>query len=161
MVRCEMKEGKHITIAYGSDEFIGYLLSVYDDRLAPNIEASEAVNKICNVDDPAVEKACGAYLQLTTDDKPNVEKVAKETLAVFYERYGVPQAQIKRMWQGVELEGTSKVVVEWKQRTRRTRSLLGWHYEDMFDDRDERHVTLLLEDGMRYTLKGNAVDYIG
>ncbi|KAI5829666.1 hypothetical protein K523DRAFT_416566 [Schizophyllum commune Tattone D] len=62
MVRCEMKEGKHITIAYGSDEFIGYILSVYDDRLAPNIEASEAVNKICNVDDPAVKKACGAYL---------------------------------------------------------------------------------------------------
>ncbi|KAL1662774.1 hypothetical protein GGF50DRAFT_89754 [Schizophyllum commune] len=149
MVRCEMKEGKHITIAYGSDEFIGYILSVYDDReaydiceavepsgsgcyhglvtgfgigktvskatmeffwkrLAPNIEASEAVNKICNVDDPAVEKACGAYLQLTTDDKPNVEKVAKETLAVFYEH----QTHVARSRVGGYEQGGSGVEAE-------------------------------------------------
>ena len=39
-------EGSPIHIAYGSDEFCGIFLSVFDDRLAYNESASNAVNKV-------------------------------------------------------------------------------------------------------------------
>ncbi|KAL1731551.1 hypothetical protein EV714DRAFT_271581 [Schizophyllum commune] len=101
MVRCEMKEGEHITIAYGSDECIGYILSVYDDRLeTPGTDTSDEVYDICEAVEPC---GTGCYHGLVTGIGIG-KRVSKATMEYFWKLYGVPESQIQRMRRGEEVE---------------------------------------------------------
>ncbi|KAI5891392.1 uncharacterized protein SCHCODRAFT_02628969, partial [Schizophyllum commune H4-8] len=92
MVRCEFRQGS-TEVAYGSDPAIGYFFSVCDSRIAYQSGSTAEVNSACEAIDYSGD---GAYVSLTTGLGIG-KKVSKEAMAVFWERFGVPQSQIERL----------------------------------------------------------------
>ncbi|KAL1748251.1 hypothetical protein HDZ31DRAFT_60446 [Schizophyllum fasciatum] len=99
MVRCELSQGI-LLIAYGDDDAAGYFLSVYDNRLEWHEDASDEINEVCEDVDPS---GSGAYLSLTTGLGIG-KHVSKDTLAIFWRRYGVPASQIARLRGGQAIQ---------------------------------------------------------
>ncbi|KAL1675635.1 hypothetical protein EV122DRAFT_218063 [Schizophyllum commune] len=95
MVRCEFTQGS-TEVAYGSDPAIGYFFSVSDSRIAYQSDSTAEVNTACEEIDAS---GSGAYVSLTTGLGIG-KKVSKDTMAVFWERFDVPQYQIERMRRG-------------------------------------------------------------
>ncbi|KAL1754299.1 hypothetical protein FB107DRAFT_275863 [Schizophyllum commune] len=99
MVRCEIRQGS-TEVAYGFDPVIGYFFSVCDSRIAYRSNSTAEVNTTCEEIDAS---GSGAYVSLTTGMGIG-KKVSKDTMAVFWERFDVPQSQIERMRRGEVIE---------------------------------------------------------
>lgn len=87
-----------ITVAYGYDEFplYGVFLSVYDERLETDPEASEEVNKVA---ESVFEDGGGCYLDLYTGCGMGFGmKVSDDTMRVYLKRYGVTEDKINEIF---------------------------------------------------------------
>jgi hypothetical protein len=93
-VRYEIK-GPYITVAYGLDQLSGVFLSVLDNRLKYEEDASDEVNSIgLNV---GPKDGGGGYFDLHTGPMGFGMKVSQETIAVYLKRYGVTSARVDKL----------------------------------------------------------------
>ena len=95
MTRYEI-EGSPISVAYGTDHVHGVFLSVFDNRLMYDKEASQAVNEVCN--NIGVKDGGGSYFDLHTGESGFGQKVNEATMRVYLARYGVPDDKIKKLF---------------------------------------------------------------
>jgi hypothetical protein len=99
MGRHEMNQGA-IKIAYGSDPATGYFLSVHDRRISWSEIAPDAVNDVA---EKVHSSGGGCYFDLHTASIGFGHKVDRPTLICFWERYGVPAADVEKVRKGQEL----------------------------------------------------------
>ena len=86
---------------YGLDHATGYFLSVYDSRLKDMHDESKEVNEIAYK--VGVKDGGGSYFDLHTGEGGFGFGVSRDTMAVYWGRYGVPVSAINTMLAGVEL----------------------------------------------------------
>jgi hypothetical protein len=88
-------EGSPISVAYGEDHVSGIFFSVFDSRLEYSETASKEVNDVA--ESIGVKDGGGSYFDLHTGDVGFGRKVSKETMRVYFTRYGVPADHIKSL----------------------------------------------------------------
>lgn len=91
-------DGTPIHIAYGYDHMTGTFLSVYDDRLKYDVNASDEINNVfekCGVS--GLESGDGAFLDFHTGSFGMGIKVSWPVMSEYLKRYGVPQNHIREL----------------------------------------------------------------
>ncbi|KAK0478835.1 hypothetical protein IW261DRAFT_1564903 [Armillaria novae-zelandiae] len=99
MTRYTIEQGS-VAISYGTDHMTGYFLSVVDQRLMWEQNASEAVNGIAKKVEPGGN---GAYFDLHTGMGGFGIRVSKEVIVEFMRRYGVPEDELKLVRAGRDI----------------------------------------------------------
>lgn len=88
-------EGSPIKVCYGYDEFTGVFLTVYDDRLKYQPNASAEVNEVFeNSSVSGLASGDGAYLDMHTGAGGFGYKVTWPVMSEYLKRYGVQQNSI-------------------------------------------------------------------
>lgn len=89
----KIESSSHISIAYGSDDALGgVFLSVYDDRLKYDENASKEVNQVTEL--VGVCDGGGSYFDLHTCRSGSGHKVSNETMTVYLKRFGATDEEI-------------------------------------------------------------------
>jgi len=100
MTRFEIKQGS-ILVAYGHDDFMGYFLTVSDERLKWEPNVPTGVNEVkeaqCSSGDGLIF-ALGAF-----GLHPEHKFVNHSTMAHFMALYGVPKEQVAKVKAGVPI----------------------------------------------------------
>lgn len=94
MPRYEIK-GSPISVAYGKDHATGIFLSVYDNRLEYDENASQEVNDVTKK--IGFGDGGGSYFDLHTGRSGPGIKVSEETMLVYLKRFGVTDEQVQAM----------------------------------------------------------------
>lgn len=84
--------GSPINIGYGYDHITGVFLSVYDNRLKYDRNATDEINNVfqnCNVF--GLSSGDGAYLDLHTGENGFGIKCSWVVMSEYFKRYGVPR----------------------------------------------------------------------
>lgn len=92
-------EGSPIHIAYGYDKMTGVFLSVYDDRLKYDPNASDEINNFLENSSPVsgLMSGDGSYFDLHTGQFGLGMKASWPVMSEYLKRYGVPQDRIREM----------------------------------------------------------------
>lgn len=92
--------GSPFHIAYGFDKVEGVFLSVYDDRLGYDPNASDEINNVF-AESPryGLESGEGCYLDLYTGDIGIGIKTSWPVMCEYLKRYGVPGDRILELQQ--------------------------------------------------------------
>lgn len=91
-------EGSPIHIAYGYDELTGVFLSVYDNRLKYDPNASDEINNVfekCEVS--GLKSGDGCYLDFHTGSAGFGTKVSWQVMSEYLKRYGVSYDRIREL----------------------------------------------------------------
>lgn len=99
-------EGSPISVAYGEDKVTGVFLSVFDSRLEYQDNVSAEVNEVA--ESIGVKDGGGGYFDLHTGKNGFGKKVSKETMRVYFSRYGVKKQHIDKLL-GTKKEDESKL----------------------------------------------------
>ncbi|KAG4071689.1 hypothetical protein HA402_011843 [Bradysia odoriphaga] len=91
-------EGSPISIAYGYDHITGVFLSVVDDRLKYNSDASAEVNSVFdNCKQIGLQTGEGAYLDMHTGATGFGIKTSWAVMSEYLKRYGVQRDHIAEL----------------------------------------------------------------
>jgi hypothetical protein len=94
MTRLELPSNAHITVGYGYDEFSGFFISVYDDRLEWKPENDEAYNTLCQ--SLYIGDGGGSYFDAHTGIGGFGIKVELKVMARLWEKYGVEKSYVAK-----------------------------------------------------------------